>query len=121
MTPPLRTMSAACRTSRGCGFSGWTVKSCAIVSLELRPDGDATRRQWRQLAQVPIAFARSVKVRSDGREQAELPRTLRPVAVLLRRMAAGHDFDSAAAEVPERPEQLRALALVEIVASRMRQ
>src|SRR5688572_22213 len=38
MSPPPRTMSAARRTRRACGWVGWTAKYCAMSALEERLD-----------------------------------------------------------------------------------
>src|SRR5690606_31546973 len=98
------------------------VKSWANGSvLEPGPHRNAARRQRRQVAQILVAFARAVKIGADRSEQTERGRAPRPVAVLVRRMAAGHHFHADSARVLESLEQCGAVRLIELVASRVRQ
>src|SRR5215213_3489779 len=121
MTPPSRTISAARLTRRGCGLSGWTVKSCANDGhSKPRPDGHAALRQRGEIAQIFITLARSVKIRSGRCEEAVFFCALRPIAVLVRRVTARDHFDPHAAEVAKGAEQRGTLALLHFVAPRVR-
>src|SRR6187397_660824 len=107
MTPPPLMMSTAARMSRGCGFSGWTEKYCAITSMApLRPHGRQRLRQQGQLPGLERAFPGPVVIgAARGEEAVFLGRPL-PHRELLGPVAAGDHFDRLAAHPLEFVEHL---------------
>src|SRR6185503_16211003 len=100
-------MSTAARMSRGCGFSGWTAKYCAITSVApLRPHGRQHLRQRRQLSGLERALPGPVVIGAARGEETVFLRRTPPHRILLRPVAAGDHFDRLAPQPAEFLEQL---------------
>src|SRR5689334_24727258 len=69
------------------------------------PDGLEVVGQRRKLAEVDAPFSRAVEIRAARRLEAIMARDVGILAVLIGRMAAGHDFDRMAAELDEFVEE----------------
>src|SRR5262249_35302858 len=89
-------------------------------SLPIVPDRREVFGERRQRAEVGVALARAVVVRAARGEEAELAREARVLQGLIGSVAAGDDLDAGAAAALEGGEELAHLALVELVASGVR-
>src|SRR5690606_13747831 len=83
------------------------------------PDRRQVGRQWRDLAQIQLAFARTVEVRPGRRHEAVLAGNIGILGILIGMMAAGNDLDRSAAQALELVEQRTELHRRVVVAPRM--
>jgi hypothetical protein len=74
----------------------------------------------RKLSEVDPAFTRAVKVRAARRVKTIPARDVSVLAILVRRMAAGHHFDGVAAKLNELVEERREFDRREVIAAGMR-
>src|ERR1700754_226342 len=118
MTPPSRTICAACFISRGCGFSGCGAKYWDIANGRRRtrprsaehdaskieldsgpavPDRNDGVGEIGEGSQFTTALERAVEVRAARRAETVFLRELREALVLVRSVAAGDHLDADAA------------------------
>src|SRR6266513_5155754 len=88
--------------------------------LPVMPDGFQIVGQLRQRAQIGLALPFAVIVGAARGGEAEFASDAGEFHILLGRVASGHDLDSAAAAVPELPEQRVQLELGKFVATGVR-